>query len=176
MVKNWLILLKLNSTMKNLFPLLIFLCSISVSAQTKVTATVNITAEVSQSIELITVNSMTLENAQPGQTIININPINDLNSGHMIAQGSPGGEFRLDYDLEKRLDRVEGPGYLTFTYALSGNTVENQSTSQTIQYQNRNLQFNKDGSFYIWLGGILNLENAQPGSYEGDFTIEIEYI
>ena len=143
---------------------------------TSVSAQLNINAEVTQSIELITVNPLSLENTQPGQVIITVNPINDLNSGHMVALGTPEAEFRLDYDLEKRLDRIEGPGYLTFRYELSGNTIDDQSTSDIIQYQNRNLRFNNEGTFYIWLGGVLNLENAEPGNYEGDFTIEIDYI
>ena len=70
-------------------------------------AQLNINAEVTQSIELITVNPLSLENTQPGQVIITVNPINDLNSGHMVALGTPEAEFRLDYDLEKRLDRIE---------------------------------------------------------------------
>ncbi len=164
--------------MRLLILIIFFLIPSSTIAQddTSVSAQLNINAEVTQSIELITVNPLSLENTQPGQVIITINPINDLNSGHMVALGTPEAEFRLDYDLEKRLDRIEGPGYLTFRYELSGNTIDDQSTSDIIQYQNRNLRFNNEGTFYIWLGGVLNLENAEPGNYEGDFTIEIDYI
>lgn len=164
--------------MRLLILIIFFLIPSSTIAQddTSVSAQLNINAEVTQSIELITVNPLSLENTQPGQVIITVNPINDLNSGHMVALGTPEAEFRLDYDLEKRLDRIEGPGYLTFRYELSGNTIDDQSTSDIIQYQNRNLRFNNEGTFYIWLGGVLNLENAEPGNYEGDFTIEIDYI
>ena len=164
--------------MRFLILIIIFFFPFSAIAQddTSVSAQLNINAEVTQSIELITVNPLSLENTQPGQVIITVNPINDLNSGHMVALGTPEAEFRLDYDLEKRLDRIEGPGYLTFRYELSGNTIDDQSTSDIIQYQNRNLRFNNEGTFYIWLGGVLNLENAEPGNYEGDFTIEIDYI
>ena len=164
--------------MRLLILIIFFLIPSSTIAQddTSVSAQLNINAEVTQSIELITVNPLSLENTQPGQVIITVNPINDLNSGHMVALGTPEAEFRLDYDLETRLDRIEGPGYLTFRYELSGNTIDDQSTSDIIQYQNRNLRFNNEGTFYIWLGGVLNLENAEPGNYEGDFTIEIDYI
>ena len=137
---------------------------------------INISATVTSSIELITINPIILENTQPGQLSININPINDLNSGHMIALGTPEAEFRLDYELEKKLERMEGSGYLIFRYELSGNTIDDQSSSDIIQYENRSFNFNNEGRFYIWLGGTLNLENAQPGNYEGDFSIEIDYI
>lgn len=181
---NWfslhyvLILTKHRHLMRFLIFIIILFFPFLASAQENetVSAQLNITAEVSQSIELITVNQLTLENSQPGQIIITINPINDLNSGHMVAIGAPEAEFRLYYELEKRLDRIDGPGYLTFRYELSGNTIDDQSSSDIIQYENRNLRFSNEGTFYIWLGGELNLENALPGNYKGDFTIEIDYI
>ncbi len=150
--------------------------SIIFAQGSNVAAEVSIQANVIQTIELITVNSMTFGNNQPGQLIIYVNPVNDLNAGFMIASGTPEAEFRLDYELERQLNRVEGDGFLTFRYELSANTLEDQASSQIIDYENRNLRFNNEGLYYIWVGGEVNLENARPGNYEGDFTIEIDYI
>ncbi|MFV1884476.1 MAG: hypothetical protein ACMZ7B_08315 [Balneola sp.] len=153
----------------------------SVSAQDNdprpsVTALVNISAQVVQSIQLITVNSMTFGNVQPGQLEIYVNPINDVNAGYMIAVGTPGAEFRLDFQQVRNLTNVEDEGFLTFQYELSGNDTEDQSSSELIENENRSIVFNADGEYHIWVGGRVNIENATPGSYEGDFTIEIDYI
>ncbi|MEQ9266647.1 MAG: hypothetical protein RLN81_15565 [Balneolaceae bacterium] len=142
----------------------------------KVSAFVSISADVVQSIELITVNSMTFGNTQPGQREIYVNPINDVNAGYMIAVGTPGAEFRLDYFEQRVLTQTNGDGTLTFTYEISANDVEDQASSELLDYENRNIIFNAEGRFYIWVGGRVNLENAKPGNYEGDFTIEIDYI
>lgn len=141
-----------------------------------ISANINVDAQVIQSIELITVNAMQLANTQPGQGEIYVNPITSSNSAFMIAVGTPGSQFRLNYLPEKELTQVDGDGTLTFTYEISGNANEDQGTSELLEYDNRNLQFNSEGRFYIWVGGRINLQNAAPGNYEGDFTIEIDYI
>ena len=141
-----------------------------------ISASVNVNAEVIQSIELITISTMQFGNVQPGQQQIYVNPITDLNAGFMIAVGTPNAEFRLNYLPERELTQIEGDATLTFTYEISGNSVEDQSTSELLELDNRNIRFNEEGRFYIWVGGRVNLENAAPGNYEGDFTIEIDYI
>lgn len=143
---------------------------------TEFNASVNISAEVVQSIQLITVNAMTFGNIQPGQLEIYVNPINDVNAGYMIAVGTPEAEFRLDYLTTRNLTNVENEGFLIFQYELSGNDNEDQASSELIDNNNRTIRFNSDGRYYIWVGGRVDLENATPGSYEGDFTIEIDYI
>lgn len=141
-----------------------------------ISANVNVSAEVIQSIELITVQTMQFGNAQPGQREVYVNPVNDLNAGFMIAVGTPDAEFRLNYFPERELNQIEGEGSLTFQYEISGNDVEDQETSELLEIDNRNIRFNEEGRYYIWVGGRVNLENANPGNYEGDFTIEIDYI
>ncbi len=141
-----------------------------------ISAQVNVSAEVIQSIELITVNSMRFGNTQPGQREIYVNPINSLNAGFMIAVGTPDAEFRLNYLPERELSQIDGNATLTFIYEISGNSEENQSTSELLELDNRNIRFNNEGRYYLWVGGRVNLENAAPGNYEGDFTIEIDYI
>lgn len=168
--------------MKATFTILIFsiLFSFSVLAQSSngngISANINVSAEVIQTIELITVNTMQFGNTSPGQREVYVNPINDLNAGFMIAIGSPEAEFRLNYLPERELTQIEGEGTLTFIYEISGSPEENQETSELLEVDNRNIQFNEEGRYYIWLGGRVNLENARPGNYEGDFTIEIDYI
>lgn len=139
-------------------------------------ANINITTSVIQSIEVITVNSISFSNTEAGQREIYVNPISDINAGYLIALGTPGIEFRLNFQQERQIINTQGPGFLTFTYEISGNSIEDQGSSELIQEDNQSITFNTDGTYYIWVGGRVNLENALPGNYEGDFTIEIDYI
>lgn len=141
-----------------------------------ISADINVSAEVMQSIQLVTVNSMRFGDMQPEQGQIYINPITSLNAGFMIAIGTPDTAFRLNYLPERELAHVSGRSTLTFTYQISGNTEEDQATSELLDIDNRNIRFNSEGRYYIWVGGRVNLENATPGNYQGDFTIEIDYI
>jgi hypothetical protein len=141
-----------------------------------ISAEINVSATVTQSIELITVNSMTFGDLQPGQEQVYINPISNLNAGFMIAVGTPNAQFRLTYLTNIQLINSNGKGNLVFTYELAANFEEEQSTAELLGNDNRNLIFNNEGRYYIWVGGRVNLRNAQPGNYSGDFTIEIDYI
>ena len=141
-----------------------------------ISAEINVSATVIQSIQLITVNSMTFGDLQPGQEEVYINPISNLNAGFMIAVGTPGAQFRLTYLKDRQLINSNGTGNLVFTYELAGNFEEEQGTAELLGSDNRSLVFNTEGRYYIWLGGRVNLINARPGNYQGDFTIEIDYI
>tara|TARA_R110000868_G_scaffold304437_10_gene565153 strand:- start:27245 stop:27745 length:501 start_codon:yes stop_codon:yes gene_type:complete len=166
--------------MKRFAAILLFLFTHSFIANAQINenidANIIITANVIQSIELITVNSISFGNAQPGQSTIYINPLSDINAGYMIAVGTPDVEFRLDYEPVKTLSRIDGPGSLSFQYEISANDIEDQSSSEVMDLENRSVRFNTEGRYYFWVGGRVNLTNAQPGNYEGDFTIEIDYI
>lgn len=146
------------------------------SNEAGITANINVSAEVIQSIELITVNTISFGSAQPGQVEIYVNPLADLNSGYMIAVGTPNTDFRLNYLSERELTQIDGDGRLTFTYEISANMEEDQASSEVLEDDNRTLRFNASGRYYIWVGGRVNIENAQPGNYQGDFSIEIDYI
>ncbi|WP_018127661.1 hypothetical protein [Balneola vulgaris] len=163
-----------------LFLIAVFLLGSSVvhaqNTNRKISANINIEARIVNSIELITVKTITLGQLQPEQDEIYVSSLNDVNAGYMIAVGSPNALFRLNFQQQRVLTRVEGPGTLTFEYEISGNSIEEQRSAELIEADNKNLQFNQEGRYYIWVGGRVNLSNALPGSYDGDFTIEIEYI
>lgn len=151
-----------------------------VKGQSSASESVNVSAEVigstQSAIEIITVSTIQFGETQPLNGQINVNPITDLNAGFMIAIGNPEAEFRLNYLPDRILNQINGNGSLTFTYLISGNDEENQATSELLDLENRNLRFNEEGRYYIWVGGQIDLSNAAPGNYQGDFTIEIDYI
>lgn len=166
--------------MKRLFTqvifLLLFISTAAAQENSTFNASISVNTEVQQSIQLITVSTVNIGSTQPEQREIYINPVTNLNAGFMIAVGTPRAEFRLNYLEQQELTQVDGEGTLLFTYQISGAPLDNQDTSELLTNDNRNIQFNNDGRFYFWVGGRIDIRNANPGNYEGDFTIEIDYI
>jgi len=139
-------------------------------------AVIDISVNVIQTIEVITIQGMRITKLQPGAKEVIINPINSGDAGFLIAYGSVDSDIRINYAKTKVITQTNGPGVLRFDYSISGNTEENQLASELLVDDARNLRFNNEGAYYIWVGGKINVENALPGNYAGNFTIEIEYI
>ena len=137
---------------------------------------ISVSANVVESIEMTTVRNMQVEPVQPSQQQININPLTDSQSGKMIALGNPNASIRVTFVRERTLTHASGTGNLDFTYEIAGNDQDDQSSAEILQTDNRNLTLNAEGRYYFWIGGQVNIQNAKPGNYAGDFTIEVEYI
>ena len=137
---------------------------------------INVAAEVSSSIELVTLRSMQLSGAEAENNIIRIDPTSSPNAGKMVAFGNPNSDIRISYLQVRELSNDGGAETLTFNYQVSGNQQEDQTTSELLGIENRDFTFNQDGEFYIWIGGNVDLSAVSPGNYQGEFTLEIEYI
>lgn len=162
-----------------LFLTLLSLSSSGISAQSSskaVNAEININTTVIQAIELVTVQNIRLANIEPVNNQIFVPPITSGNAGHIIASGNSNAEIRITYQSNQVLTQINGDGLIRVEYRLSGSDLNEQLTSELLGAENRNFSFNIDGDFYIWVGGRFFIEQAKPGSYEGDFTIEIDYI
>lgn len=129
-------------------------------------------------IDLETISDMGIIDAQRMQedNIVYINPVFDAEAGIMRARGNPGAQIRVSYLEEMTISRNEGPGTLFFVYEVSGFPGDNQRESELLDQIERELRFNEDGFFYFYIGGRIDLSNALPGNYDGEFTIEIEYM
>lgn len=147
------------------------------TAQYSESATAAISANVRDSeIEIITMNSLDLIGVQPVNNIVNIDPVLNTRAGKMMASGNPNARFTIAYDVVRELANLTGQGLIFLEYAVSGNSLDEQDTSELFEEESRELQFSADGEFFFWIGGRIDLSQATPGSYEGEFTIEIEYL
>ena len=133
-------------------------------------------AQVVESIEMVTVRDMDFSPVQPSRQLISINPLTDTSTGKMIALGNADSQIRVSFIRERTLRHASGTGTLTFTYEIAGNNEDDQSSAEILQTDNRDLTLNSNGEYFFWIGGQINVENAKPGNYNGDFTIEVEYI
>ncbi len=141
-----------------------------------VSADISVEASILSSIELITVNNIRLRNFQPEQGEVYISPVENPYAGHLVAIGIANADIRIEYLPERILTQPDGDGVITFNYQIAGSDIDNQITSELLLNDNRNFQFNNEGRFYLWIGGTVDVSQAKPGSYQGEFTIEIEYI
>jgi hypothetical protein len=137
---------------------------------------INVTAVVNGAVETITIQTIDFENIERENSVVTVNPVTSPRAGKMIARGTPNAGFQINYLQERVLDNATGPGSILFTYTVAGNIVDVQDTSEMLSQEVRDLTFNNDGEYFIWVGGFADLANAEPGTYLGEFTIEIEYI
>ena len=147
-----------------------------IQAQDNRQVNINVTAIVNGAVETITLQTIDFENIEDTNSLITVNPITSQRAGKMIARGAPNTEFKIDFLQERILDNSSGPGSILFTYSVAGNIVDVQNTAEVLNQEVRDLTFNSDGEYFIWVGGFADLSLAEPGTYTGEFTIEIEYI
>lgn len=137
---------------------------------------INVSAQVISSIEMITIQSMRLSQAEANNDIIQINPQNHAYAGKMIAIGAPNSEIRISFLQQRELTQQQGSSTLLFNYRVAGNNTDDQSTAELLSQDNRDFEFNSEGRFYLWIGGSVDISTASPGNYQGEFTLEIDYI
>jgi len=159
-----------------LLPALLLPATSLLFAQRTNSMSVNVTATVMNDIELTTIRNMQFGAVQPGQRNLSIDPVLDPEAGKMIATGIPNSMVRVSFIREWELTNDQNNQTLTFSYQVAGNSEDNQNTAELLRTDNRGLTFNEDGEYYFWIGGSVTVTNAVPGNYEGEFTIEIEYM
>jgi hypothetical protein len=126
--------------------------------------------------EYITLRDIDFTDLDQSMEVVEINPENSARAGKMLVTGTPNAPFSLSYLPFRLLENQSGNGILVFEYRIAGSSLDDQSTAENFTVESRELQFNDDGEYYIWIGGFVNFSNASPGSYTGDFTLEIDYI
>lgn len=166
-----------------LFMLMFLLCLPRITGQNQNGngRSVNISASalvIGGDIEMETISDMGIIDAQRLQqdNVVYINPIFDPEAGIMRARGNPGALIRVSYLEEMEVTRREGPGSLFFVYEVSGYAGDNQRESELLDQIERELRFNEEGEYFFFIGGRVDLTDALPGNYDGEFTIEIEYM
>jgi len=127
-------------------------------------------------IETITLRHMDIDLARAVEGIIHIPAISDPAVGVMLVKGKPNTYARVTFIPIIELENLTGYGVLLFNYEVNGYKQNNQSASEPLDASERMIRFSAQGEYYLWIGGTLDIRNAHPGSYEGEFTLEIEYM
>lgn len=137
----------------------------------------NVSAEVqSTAIELITLQTMDFSGMGAEQRQLQVNPMTSERAGKMVALGDPNSSFRISFLQTREFTNLNGTGVILIEYRVAGYSMDEQENAEELEVESRELIFNDEGEFYFWVGGQVNLQRATPGSYEGEFTLEIEYL
>jgi len=127
-------------------------------------------------IELITIKDLELDESMALDGKIYINAKYHPKTGVMMVKGRPNANIRITFIPKMLLVNRFGKGDLQFYYEVYGYPDDNQSASEPLDAVDRMLRFSEQGNFYLWVGGHIDISNAWPGNYEGEFTLEIEYL
>lgn len=145
-------------------------------AQARAEVSINVSASVSSTIEIFTLQTMDFAGEEIELGLVEINPVLNANAGRMVARGNPNAEIRINFIRNRELRSTTTNSVLQMEYLVAGNVIDEQANAEFIEQDDRDLQFNEEGEFYLWVGAIVDLSLAEPGSYEGEFSIEVEYI
>lgn len=127
-------------------------------------------------IEMVTLSDLVIDEAEAVDGVVYISARSNPQAGNMLVKGRPDAQVRVSYMSEVLLKNLSGAGSLKMQYEVFGFPADNQQASERIDNAERPMRFNGQGQFYLWLGGRVDMNQAQPGQYTGEFTIEFEYI
>ncbi len=128
-------------------------------------------------VGLVTLQHMRIDGAAfTGINEMHVSPINSSNAGLMRVKGRPGSLVRMSYISKETLPEVDGEGFVTIRYEMSGYEKKIQVASRLIDSEDFEFTLNMDGYYYLWMGGKVFMGNVTPGIYKGQFTVEIQYI
>lgn len=155
---------------------LYFIAVFSLSGQT--TGSIRTFASVVEAtgIQLTPLQDLVIDESFAKDGILSIAPQTDENAGKMLVTGKASSSIRLSYISEMVLSGTDGNGSLVCKLILSGHRTDNQRASLLLDQVEKVVQFSDRGEYFLWLGGTIDLSKAGPGEYDGDFTVQIEYI
>jgi len=163
---------------KYIIATLFLLMAITIDAQKTTSVSIKAQATVidKAEIELVTIKYLDIDAGMAVNGIINVSAKRDGQAGVMMVKGRPDANFRISFAPVVEIPNSAGKGSLSLKYEMFGYSSDNQGASEPIDAAARTLKINSDGKYYFWLGGLIDISKARPGKYEGEFTLEIEYI
>jgi hypothetical protein len=160
--------------------ILLALPAIIVSAQNSNTTSVSIKANATVmekiGIEIITMKNMDIDIKMALDGRIYISALRNPNAAIILVKGKSDAKFRVHFQPVMKIKNSHGNGSLLMHYEVYGYPTDNQRASEPIDAIERILQMSSDGNYFFWIGGNIDIKNAYPGNYDGEFTIQIEYI
>jgi hypothetical protein len=135
------------------------------------------TANVIESLQLITIRDINLISPTYDSNQLFISPKESPFAGQFQISGSNRTTVRITYLKNEMIEELSGNGgVLELAYVLSGNTEDNQYQSILFGPSGEfDIQIGESGTYFLWVGAIVNTSNASAGEYLSEFTIELEY-
>lgn len=140
-----------------------------------------IPARSTQQLSFETLSDVHFIQMNEDDTEISVDPIRDASTGdsgpgHIVAKGQPGAVFRLNFSRQVTLRNTSDNTTVTVQYLMSHSPTDEQRNSTYVLETSPQFRLNAQGEYHFWLGGRLSLQGVTDGDYEGEFTMEVEYI
>jgi hypothetical protein len=128
------------------------------------------------SVEIVPLQHLCFSGGRNLSGDLYISPFTCADAGLMLLKGEPGSVARVRFLPVEELREEGGSGRLFIQFMLSGNFERIQHASRMIDSCEIHIRFKKNGMYYLWIGGLVDLSGALPGMYTGEFTLEVDYI
>lgn len=170
------------------FKATLFLCALgltTIQAQSTgsegKTSTITVTGKVVASLEgqAILIESVSVpvfEQENIDDTEITVDPISSSGAGFLIAKGESNRVFQAVFPSVITLTNLESNSPLNVRITISHNSTVEQSSSSYVREEVSSFTLNENGEYYFWFGGAITISEVEEGGYDGDFTLEVEYI
>lgn len=167
-------------TMRYILPILLALSAMTLNAQELNYSAISIKTQATvvdkSQIELVTIKNIDIDESAAVNGIIYVSPKYDSKAAVMMVKGKSNAKIRVKFPPVVEIMNTTGSGRLLLHYEIYGYPGDNQSASQPIDAVENTLQMSSDRKYFFWIGGRIDINQASPGSYDGEFTIQIEYI
>jgi len=141
------------------------------SAKVRMSATAN----VKEFIEIITLADINVGTVIPTNEIMRLDPRTAQGAGILLIQGRAWSQAQVTFSNQVEMTNVTSNAPLLVEYFVSGNQENQQSGSLMFISNPQSVTLNGDGEYYLYIGCSFSLAEVQPGQYDGDFVIEVDY-
>ncbi len=136
---------------------------------------INASATLIDNLSLITIRDVNLNGPSTVDGILTVSPVSSGYAGLMRIDGRPGRQVRITYlAYETLIEEGGSGGIVKANYRISGFESDNQLAGTLLDVGEATVRLGKDGTYFLWLGAVLDLTKASPGSYISEFLIEME--
>jgi hypothetical protein len=127
---------------------------------------------------LVTMRNLAISSYGMGGSEISIDPVGSPSAGLMKISGAPGRVIRISFVPNEIIYSDQNDSTkVDVTYKVSGCPIENQRASSVFETPNSTVTLHEtNGSYFLWIGGIFNLENARSGKYKSQFVLTIDEL
>ncbi|NQV49653.1 MAG: hypothetical protein HQ507_04115 [Candidatus Marinimicrobia bacterium] len=142
---------------------------------TSSSVSVKVTANVVQFIEMITLADIDVGTVIPSEDMLRLDPRTDQGAGIILVQGYADASIQISYSAQVEMVNLSTQTPLTVNYSVSGNGENLQSASTLFTSNPETVALNDKGEYYLYIGCAFSLLDLVPGTYDGDFVIEVDY-
>ena len=139
---------------------------------------VSVGSELIADAHLLTLRNLTVSTAGLSGTELSVDPVCSSDAGLMKISSTSNRVVRISFIPNEIIYSDQNDsGKVEVEYKVSGCSIENQSASVPFETPNSTVTLHEiSGSYFLWIGGNFNLNNARSGRYKSQFVLTIDEL